>query len=371
MVFNNQTGSDSSASGVGPATAVVGFGAYCAGNTTVIDLSMDFPDLSSVQVGDCIYLPVLDGIERCFLEIASVTAITSTITVTTTVTTAFGTQNWAIGGKRAFGNTNAGRSPFNQVNTDGDFYQEYEIEYTGTDYEHSSGVTLYENPSIVGTGSQLPKIVMTSNGQVMFQGASSRASNSIGLFSNLWITNNGVATGTYAIDMDDESIIIDHCKIGSNTGTKVEIGVVMSGTKAGLSVYACEFVTSSTCIIGSTGSTSMLTVCNSSITSDTIGINVNNSTGITNVINNSITGGTNGVYMNQSDRFFVAGNAFNGPSTQAGFINAGETGGFIRNPVVTGLATRCTTLAMTLILAVTHSQVQQTQPLQATLHPTL
>lgn len=334
MVFNNQTGSDSLASGVGPSTALTGSGAYCSGSSNVIDLSMDFPSLGTVQVGDCIYIPSLDGVERCFLEIASVTPLAYQVSVTTTISSSFSTSSWAIGGKRAFGNTTAGRSPFDQVNTDGEFYQQYEIEYTGTDYTHNAGVTLFENPAIVGTGSQMPKIVMTSNNQKMFQGATVRATNSIGLFSNLWITNNGVATGTYAIDIDDESIIMDHCKIGSDSGTKVEFGVVMSGTKAGLSVYGCEFVTSSTCIVGSSGSTSVLTVCNSSINSDAVGINMNNSSGITNIINNSITGGTNGVYLNQSDRFFVAGNAFNSPSIQAGYISAGETGGFIRNAIV-------------------------------------
>ena len=333
MVFNNSTGDDNNASGIGPSTAVTGSAAYCAGSTTTIDLSYDTPDLSAVQVGDCIYIPTLSGTERCFLEIASVTQISYTITVTTTITNSFSFQSWAIGGKRAFGNSAAGRSPFDQNNTDGSFYQEYEIEYTGTDYEHSSGVTIYENASIVGTGSQMPKIVMTSNSQTMFNGHSPMVSNSQGLIANLWITNNGVAITTTAIDWNDESLAVSHCKIGHDTPTPVQIGIYLSGTKAGSSIYATEFYTSGQCCIGSGGSTAFSAYNSCTFTSTgNAGIVINNSSGISSVTNCTFTGCSTGINMSNCDRFFIVNNAFNDVSGIACYVNGSDTG-FIGNNV--------------------------------------
>ena len=97
LIYVNSSGSDTQASGCGPATAVYGTGADTDGTTT-IDLSTDSPDLSAVRQYDLIWVDTATG--RAFGEIQSVDNTAKTVTVGETLDLGTG-QNWAIGGKRA------------------------------------------------------------------------------------------------------------------------------------------------------------------------------------------------------------------------------------------------------------------------------
>lgn len=97
ILFNSSTGNDSTASGLGPATAVVGSSAELDGTSTV-DVSYDGMDLSGISAGDLLFCDTTSGIK--FSIIASVDTLSETITTDD----AWGTESgvsWAVGGKRA------------------------------------------------------------------------------------------------------------------------------------------------------------------------------------------------------------------------------------------------------------------------------
>ena len=97
ILFNSSTGSDSDASGLGPATAVVGSSAELDGTSTV-DLSYDGMDLSGISAGDLLYCSTSSG--RQFSIIASVDTLNETVTTDEAWPTESGVS-WAVGGKRA------------------------------------------------------------------------------------------------------------------------------------------------------------------------------------------------------------------------------------------------------------------------------
>lgn len=101
FIIVNSSGSDTAASGCGPATAVSGTGASITSASTTVDLSADSPDLSAVVADDLIWVDASSG--RQWGRIASVDNVTKTITLTSNnlySVTEFG-RNWGIGGKRA------------------------------------------------------------------------------------------------------------------------------------------------------------------------------------------------------------------------------------------------------------------------------
>lgn len=109
IVYNASSGSDTAASGAGPATALTGSGAISGdgaggGTQTEIDLSADTPDLSGVATdgSDAIYLATGSG-ERHLFRITAVNDTTDIVTVDTAPDTSIDTGSavsWAIGGKR-------------------------------------------------------------------------------------------------------------------------------------------------------------------------------------------------------------------------------------------------------------------------------
>ena len=248
MKFNNSTGSDSLASGIGPSTAVTGSGAFCSGGTTAIDLSMDNPDLSGVSAGDCIYIPYLDGaLERSLLEITTVNNSSKSITVSSSVGSFFSAQNWAIGGKRAFGDSTAGRAPFNAYNlSSGSRGMQFDIEYTGTTYTQGTAITLSEVCSIYGTGSQLPRIEYTGSGY--FLTGSSYGSYDATLLANLCICPSSANTqGCFS--WTDETLIVDSCKFtGETTSSYYSIGFNCNGFDASIMMSNCE-IHAGTCVM--------------------------------------------------------------------------------------------------------------------------
>ncbi len=97
ILFNSSTGSDSTSSGLGPSSAVIGSSAELDGTSTV-DMSYDGMDLSSISAGDLLFCDTTSG--RKFSIIASVDTINETITTDEAWPTESGVS-WAVGGKRA------------------------------------------------------------------------------------------------------------------------------------------------------------------------------------------------------------------------------------------------------------------------------
>lgn len=143
ILFNNSTGSDSAASGLGPATAVTGTGASLNATSTV-DVSADSPDLSGVTAGHLLWVLTSSG--RQFSVIASVDNAAKTITCDDAFAVTESSRTWAVGGKRS-GLTDANsRALFGSTNAKTGW--EINFEYTGTAYTYSASLTV--SPSNVG-----------------------------------------------------------------------------------------------------------------------------------------------------------------------------------------------------------------------------
>lgn len=109
--FNSSTGSDTAASGVGPATAVTGNGA----STTASSAVVTGISTTGVTAGDLLWVQSSSG--RQFSVIASVDSSTQ-VTCDDTFTNTESGRGWAIGGKRA---TLAGSSVlYDQSGSNGD-----------------------------------------------------------------------------------------------------------------------------------------------------------------------------------------------------------------------------------------------------------
>lgn len=100
ILFNSSTGSDTAASGAGPATALTGTGAS-TNATTAVDLSADSPDLSGVATDGSACLWVSTSSGRQFAKITAVNNTTKIVTVALAYGVTATGLTWAIGGKRA------------------------------------------------------------------------------------------------------------------------------------------------------------------------------------------------------------------------------------------------------------------------------
>lgn len=95
--FNNVDGSET-ASGCGPSVAISGTGASTNG-TVSVDLSADTPNLSTVSVGDLLWVATSSG--RQFSAISGIDDGTDIITCDNVYTGTESGLTWGIGGKRA------------------------------------------------------------------------------------------------------------------------------------------------------------------------------------------------------------------------------------------------------------------------------
>lgn len=95
ILFNSSTGSDTQASGLGPATAVYGAGASTSAASAVVTGI----DTTGVSAGDLLWVQSSSG--RQFSIIASVDSGTQ-VTCDDTFANTEGSRTWAIGGKRQY-----------------------------------------------------------------------------------------------------------------------------------------------------------------------------------------------------------------------------------------------------------------------------
>ena len=101
ILFNSSTGSDTAASGAGPATALTGSSAATSGDGLTVTLDGS-PDLSGVATDGthAIWLNDTTAGHRNFAYITGKDDGAKTVTVTTAFTGSLSGKSWAIGGKR-------------------------------------------------------------------------------------------------------------------------------------------------------------------------------------------------------------------------------------------------------------------------------
>lgn len=101
ILIDNSSGSDTAASGAGPATALHGTGAATTASGSTVDLSADSPNLSGVATDGSALLWVQSSSGRQASPITAVNNTTKVVTVSDTYANTESGKTWAIGGKRA------------------------------------------------------------------------------------------------------------------------------------------------------------------------------------------------------------------------------------------------------------------------------
>ena len=161
VLFNSSSGSDTDSSGLGPASAVTGYGAELDGTAT-IDVSMDGADLTTMSAGDLLFCSTSSG--RQFSIIASVDTINETITTDDLWPIESGVA-WAVGGKRAtYENsrslTSSGDVPLAWLETE-------------TDQTITSSLGEYaKGGRFRGAAGSMPTLSIDNDGSFMWQGGS-------------------------------------------------------------------------------------------------------------------------------------------------------------------------------------------------------
>lgn len=151
IVFNNSTGSDTQASGLGPANAVYGTGASTTGASAVVTGI----DTTGVTAGDLLWVESSSG--RQFSIIASVDSSTQ-VTCDYNFDNTESGRTWAIGGKR---NSIDDVSSRLILTTDNINYEwTVELENTGIDYTVTSSIIL---KAITVNGDSTNPTVISSN----------------------------------------------------------------------------------------------------------------------------------------------------------------------------------------------------------------
>lgn len=234
IVFNATSGSDTAASGLGPATALTGSGATTDGTAVVTGIST-----TGASAGDLLWVQSASG--RQFSIIASVDSSTQ-VTCDDTFAAGLG-QTWAIGGKRATWDNSDSRNLFvsdakagfiietetNQSLTSSITYSTEGRNDTG--FIHVRGASAVSHPVI--------DLNVTSG---HFQGASNVSMN--WSFTNLQFTNSAASTTSSCIAIsfrDGGRYLITNCIFGDQTNTLYAGISVYSGGSAQFLVVDCEF----------------------------------------------------------------------------------------------------------------------------------
>lgn len=243
IVFNNSTGSDTAASGLGPTTAVSGTGASL-NTTSAVDLSADSPDLSGITAGMLLWVDTSSG--RQFSIIASVDNGTKVVTCDDAFAVTESSRNWGIGGKRS--SITAASNLFTTSIKAG---WTVDIEYTGTDYAYSGTgvINLTQNGDadngyihITSSSGTKPTLSTTGNNTVIQSNARSFIR-----ISNLKLVTNGDGSASCVSNYDGgagwRNMIIENCectRAGAHAGSGS--GIVIGGN-------SCEQILIRNCYI--------------------------------------------------------------------------------------------------------------------------
>lgn len=228
ITYNSSTGSDTAASGSGPATAITGTNATNGtGNVVNLDGS---PDLSGVAVNDVIWISV-SGATR---NLSRITAVDNTLkTVTTEDTFTLTGNSWAIGGKRQTFINNTSNEDWKdwksswRVELDDGTYNDNGVGITPTDPGSEANGYLEIVASASATGR--PTVQHTSgNYRTIYLTAGSERI----LLQGLTIHNSVDWVGASPIYSGGSSAIINvlGCEITTSATTNDPTAVYISGT---------------------------------------------------------------------------------------------------------------------------------------------
>ena len=234
IVFNATSGSDTAASGLGPATALTGSGATTDGTAVVTGIST-----TGASAGDLLWVQTASG--RQFSIIASVDSSTQ-VTCDDTFSAGLG-QTWAIGGKRATWDNSDSRNLF-VSDAKAAFIIETETNQTltsaitySTEGRNDTGFIHVRGASSVSH----PVIDQTANSGT-FDGSANVSMN--WSFTNLHFTNSNSSTTASQKGIqfrDGGRYLVTNCIFGDQTNTLYGGISVYTGGGAQFLVVDCEF----------------------------------------------------------------------------------------------------------------------------------
>lgn len=232
--FNSATGSDTQASGAGPATAKFGTNASFAASVVTLDGS---PDLSGVLAdgSHVLWMATSTGVQ--FFKITAVDDGADTVTVTPAPAGTATGRTWAIGGSRRFLETASSRVLFNNGSADGDAKGGWTVQLQSGHAETLASTLRFY-------GSTDP-----SNGPITLEGIAGAAVKPVLTFSNNGVAfNPNGATG--------QPIHFRGFSLRNSNGTKTA-SVAFAGVNT-----ADSFLVEDVDIGGSSASTSFWKACN-------------------------------------------------------------------------------------------------------------
>ena len=318
IIINSATGSDTAASGAGPATALTGTLAVPTTTTVVIS---DTVDLSGVATDGSAVLYLADAVagDRDFDNITGVSGGPSgspwTVTVANGFTTSVSSFSWAIGGSRASIGSATSSKLFSNNSAAGDAMPGWTVQLASGHAE-----TLSATLTMRRAGDQ-------TNGAITFQGAPNAATLPVLTFSNNGTAiqmnpspgfqvvqnfalknSNATKTASIGINMNGQQSFVKGMKIADGTNN---FWKPIALTNSGQTVRGCELAYGTAAGI-------------------TVGGNILAATVLNNYIHNNAV---NGITLTAGDIIFIWGN-----------IIAGNTGDGINYPNTSGTAGRFITV---------------------------
>ena len=230
LIYVNGSGSDTQASGCGPATAIYGSNASTDGTTT-IDLSLDSPNLSGVQQYDLIWVDTATGSQ--FGVVQSVDNVAKTVTVGTALNLG-STQSWAIGGKRA---TLQSLDNFIVNVSDSNWMIKVETDQTLTQQFPSTSPVNYNVYTIIGdNGVDSSKIKLTASHSSYYCFTALRATCQFWNFEFDCPNNNAWLFRDYY-----GAVVLYDCVVGTRGGSNSPSGIMRRVSRyAQISFYRCQ-----------------------------------------------------------------------------------------------------------------------------------
>lgn len=346
ILFNNGSGSDTLASGAGPATALTGTSASYSTTTVTLDGS---PDLSGVATDSSHVLFLITSTGRKFFKITATDNVAKTVTVHVAPTGTATGLSWAIGGKRkTIENTNS-RLLFS------------------TDVMPGWAINLEDDQPAVTSSVACSIAGDTTDGPITLQGTGGRrlitsATNNVSPLSGglgYWIVKNLKFTSSAATKTSSYGVLFnadgtsgspaffESCVFGDSTN-KLQIGVTRNVTAQRTSVFTnCEFTSCISHGLTHTGGSNggVCTIVNNCYIHDNGGSGVSYSFGVnTNVFVNSViaNNAAKGIEIigpsNNSTRQYISNCTIHNNGSDG--ININNSTNFIAATIVANMITK-------------------------------
>lgn len=245
ILFNSSTGSDTAASGAGPATAITGTAAaHTNGSATTTITFTNSPDLSGVATDGSHVLWLDTSSGRQFSRISTVNDGADTVVVEDSFNIASGSPvNYAIGGKRATFDNADSRTLFGASGAKPLWVIETETDQTiGSALTLPNGDTTSGWVHIRGDDPSTPRVItQTANASCFVtQSGGGRVK-----MCDLTLKNsNGTKTAAYGIELvggTGTGVIAERCIFGDATNS-IRYGIGRSSGNHGARAFRCKFI---------------------------------------------------------------------------------------------------------------------------------